>query len=124
MKLASIVIISTLIVLVNGNWLAAAAQPAMLGLSAIMVGLNEDEQPETDVLRFDWKGICDWKKWIPWIGKKEEVPEPKVQEKKKEKETQSPFIDTVAKDEKINTDNESKEIEKKKKSEKTVYNPN
>ena len=100
MKLANIVVLLTLIALVNGNWLAAAAQPAIVGLGAFMVGINQDELPETNALHFDWK------KWIPWGGKKEKVPEPKVPEKevvekKKEekKESQTPISDILAENE-------------------------
>ena len=141
MKLASIVVLLTLIVLVNGNWMAAAAQPAIAGLGALMVGLNQDELPETNALHLDWR------KWIPWGGgKKEEVPEPKVPpkqeveekkqaEKAEKKESNTPISDILDRDEKIFADNdvkeekekkEKKEKETKKKTtaEKRPYNPN
>ena len=42
MKLSSIFILFTLIVIVKGAWWAAAVQPVILGLGAILTTFNQD----------------------------------------------------------------------------------
>ena len=42
MKLTVIFVIFTLIVIVEGAWWAAAVQPVMLGLGALLTTLNQD----------------------------------------------------------------------------------
>ena len=42
MKLESIFVITTLIVIVKGAWWATAVQPVILGFGAILTALNED----------------------------------------------------------------------------------
>ena len=63
MKLQSIFVISTLILIVRGAWWAAAVQPLVLGFGAILTALNQDV---LDVESIELKG------WLPFVNKLEE----------------------------------------------------
>ena len=110
MKLSSIFVLITLIVVVKGNLLVAAARPAILGLGALMAALNKDELPDLDVHAFDWK------KWIPFgetiFGSGDEIKEPfKAPEYKPEKKEEVLNKPVVAA-EKYNTGKKEEELNK------------
>ena len=114
MKLSSIFALLILIVVVKGNWWAAAAQPAILGFSAIMAALNSEEIPDIDVYTFEWG------KLVPPFLKKD---------KKTKKAEKAPIIKKVPETEvevplnlegEAITDYKAKEEEIKMKEEKVV----
>ena len=60
MKLRSILALFTLIVMVRGAWFAAAVQPVILSLGAVLSAVD------LDVLDVQLTGI---KNWLPFINK-------------------------------------------------------
>ena len=60
MKLRSILALFTLIVMVKGAWLAAAVQPVILSLGAVLSAVD------LDALDVQFTGL---KSWLPFISK-------------------------------------------------------
>ena len=78
MKLSSIFVLLTLIVIVKSAWWAAAVQPVILGFGTVLTALNQD------VLNVE---LSELKSWLPFINKSEETKsDAKGEEKKQEEE--------------------------------------
>ena len=66
MKLTSIIILLTHIVMVKGTWLAATVSPVILSIGSLFTAVNQDV---LDIHPMSWK---DWLPEMPWKGEKEE----------------------------------------------------
>ena len=64
MKLKYIFALLSLCLIVKGAWWAAAVQPVILSLGAVMGALDRDV---LDVQSIEWKG------WMPFINKKDKT---------------------------------------------------
>ena len=79
MKLRSIFVVFTLLVVVKGAWMAAIVSPVMVGLGAVFSAIDQEV---LNVQSFEWKS------WLPFINKQAAAePDPKG-EKYVKKETE------------------------------------
>ena len=60
MKLRSIFVVFTLLVVVKGAWMAAIVSPVVLGLGAVLSAIDQEV---LNVQSFEWKS------WLPFINK-------------------------------------------------------
>ena len=65
MKLTLIFAILSLCVIVKGTWWAAAVQPVILSLGAVLTTINQDVLDVASI---------QLKTWLPFINKSEETP--------------------------------------------------
>ena len=70
MKFATILATLTLIKMVNGAWWAAAVQPLILSLGAVLGTID------LDVLDNDKPFTFEWRNFLPFINKQEETTAP------------------------------------------------
>ena len=83
MKLRDIFALLTLTVMVKGAWLAAAVQPVIVSLGAVLTAVDLDI--------FDMQPI-QWKSWLPFINKQasDEKQEKNVGNDKEKENTLTP----------------------------------
>ena len=79
MKLESIIALFTLIVMVKGAWWAAAIQPVILSLGAVLGTIDKDV---LDIQAIEWRNL------LPFINKQDaEVPKDAKKEDEEEELT-------------------------------------